>query len=145
MMRELPRDMLSGWVVVVVDDEDDSLEVAEIILLSYGAIVHTGVNGAEGVALIKSIKPRFAISDLSMPVMDGWGLIHTLRSDPEFQEIPVFALTAHAMIGDRERAVAAGFTNYMTKPLNAAMFIQELVILLLQVPVLAADLKIEGA
>src|SRR5690606_33940260 len=73
---DIPRNLLEGWDIVVLDDEDDSLEVAEIILTEYGATVHTAANGKEGLEKVIAVKPRFVISDLSMPEMDGWGFIN---------------------------------------------------------------------
>ena len=139
---DLPRDLLTGWDIVVIDDEEDSLEVAQIILDEYGANVHIARDGEEGLAVIQEVRPMLVISDLSMPIMDGWGLIHALKHDHGLQDIPVIALTAHAMIGDRERALAAGFHNYLTKPLTADTFIQDLVKLLVDIPVLAEELNI---
>lgn len=135
-MAELPKNLLEGWNVVVLDDEIDSLEVAEVILLEYGANVYTAMNGEAGLELVRKIRPRFVISDLSMPKMDGWHFISSMKADRELAEIPVIALTAHAMIGDRDRALSAGFHNYLTKPLTARTFITDLVKLLLDIPVL---------
>lgn len=140
-MTKIPFDLLCNWDVVVVDDEEDSLEVAEIILMEYGACVYTAENGEEGLALIREVRPRFVISDLSMPVKDGWGLIYELKNDHTTMEIPVIALTAHAMIGDRERAIAAGFHNYLTKPLTASTFMQNLLALLVDIPIFAEELS----
>lgn len=141
-MIDLPTDLLKGWDIVVIDDEEDSLLVAQVILDEYGANTHTASNGQEGLAIIREVKPKFIISDLSMPVLDGWGVIHTMQSDPVLKEIPVIALTAHAMVGDRERAVAVGFHNYLTKPLTVETFIQDLVNLLVDIPILADALNI---
>ncbi len=79
MTNSIPRDLLNGWTIVVIDDEPDSLEVARYILKYYGATVHTAVNGQQGVALVSQVRPRFVISDLSMPKMDGWGFLEALR------------------------------------------------------------------
>jgi two-component system cell cycle response regulator len=140
---DLPKNLLSGWDIVVIDDEEDSLFVADIILTEYGANLHTASNGEEGLAQIRKTHPKFVISDLSMPVMDGWGLIYTIKNDRTLMDIPVIALTAHAMVGDRERAITAGFHNYLTKPLTAETFIHDLVNLLVDIPALANDLNIE--
>lgn len=139
---QVPDNLLEGWDIVVVDDEEDSLEVAQIILDEYGANVHTATNGEEALELVRRVKPRFVISDLSMPVMDGWGFIHTLKTDTVLADIPVIALTAHAMVGDRERAVSAGFHNYLTKPLTVDTFMADLVRLLIDIPELVKDLNI---
>ena len=140
-MSKVSPDLLKGWDIVVIDDEPDSLEVARYILDFYGAHVHTAINGKEGIALVEKIRPRFVISDLSMPEMDGWEFLSKLKSAISTQNIPVIALTAHAMKGDRERAISAGFYNYLTKPLTASTFIDELLILLMDIPQLAQYLR----
>ncbi len=141
-MQQIPKNLLEGWEIVVVDDEEDSLEVAEIILLEYGASVYTASDGRQGLRLIKTIEPRFVISDMSMPEMDGWGLLSALKEDAELSEIPVIALTAHAMQGDRERALDVGFNNYLTKPLTVDTFMSDLVKLLVDIPSLVEHLNI---
>jgi CheY-like chemotaxis protein len=133
---------LAGWDVVIVDDEEDSLEVAEILLTELGAIVHTAMNGQEGLALIRRVRPLLVISDLSMPIMDGWGLIFEMRKDADLRAIPALALTAHAMQGDRERTLAAGFQDYLTKPIEAKPFIRDLLERLAAVPQLQAALHL---
>ena len=141
-MIDLPTDLLRGWDIVVIDDEEDSLMVAQVILDEYGANTHTGTNGEEGLSLIRTVRPKLVISDLSMPVLDGWGLINKMKNDPALKDIPAIALTAHAMVGDRERAIAVGFHNYLTKPLTVETFIQDLVNLLVDIPGLANELNI---
>lgn len=141
-MNHIPPDLLQGWDIVVIDDEPDSLELARYILDFYGATVHTAADGKEGIALVEQVKPRFVISDLSMPEMDGWEFLRELKSAVETEDVPVIALTAHAMKGDRERAIAAGFHNYLTKPLTANTFMDELLTLLLDIPQLAEYLTI---
>ena len=141
-MNQIPRDLLEGWTIVVIDDEDDSLEVANIILLEYGADVYTASNGEQGLRMVKVANPRFVISDLSMPVMDGWGFIAAMKADSKLSGIPVIALTAHAMKGDAERALEAGFFNYLTKPLTVETFMADLVKLLVDMPELAELLNI---
>ena len=141
-MTKIPTDLLQNWKIVIVEDELDSLEVASYILSFYGASIHAAADGKEGLALIKSVQPDFVISDLSMPMMDGWELIYNLKMDIAIRDIPVIALTAHAMTGDRERAIAAGFHNYLTKPLTADTFIDQLVHLLLDIPMLSERLNI---
>jgi CheY-like chemotaxis protein len=143
MNPKIPLDVLTGWTVVIVDDEPDNLEVARFLLDFYGAIVHTAANGKEGLEMIQQIKPRFVISDLSMPVLDGWGMIKQMKEDANIREIPVIALTAHAMLGDREKAIAAGFQNYITKPLNASTFIEQLIKLLIGIPEFGKEIKVE--
>lgn len=134
------RNLLAGWDVLVVEDDPDSREIAVRMLSFYGATVHTAVNGQDALDKLRVLTPRFIISDLSMPVMSGWQLMERLNQDRRFNDIPVIALTAHAMTGDRDRALAAGFYNHLTKPLTASVFIRELVALLRTVPQFAEQL-----
>lgn len=139
MTKKIPR-VLDGWNVVVVDDELDSLMVAQMLLEMAGANVMTASNGSEALTLIREKLPSFILSDLSMPEMDGWRLIQELAKDRDTASIPIIALTAHAMHGDRERAIRAGFTNYLTKPLDPQKFISQLLHLLVTVPEFTDDL-----
>jgi CheY-like chemotaxis protein len=141
MAAKIRRDILQNWNVIVADDEVDSLEVATRILRFYGANVSTASNGKEALELIRKLRPRFILSDLSMPVMDGWGLLYELKLERDTMEIPVIALTAHSMVGDRQRAIEAGFHNYLTKPLTATTFMHDLLRLLLDEPTLAPELS----
>jgi CheY-like chemotaxis protein len=121
------KDTLKGWTVLVVDDDLKSLDIAYRLLYYFGADVHTAMNGKEGLERAKHVKPQIIITDLSMPIMDGWELIDCLKKDPELCDIPVIALTAHAMTGDSEKAITAGCHNYLTKPLMPTTFITDLV------------------
>ncbi len=126
---------------MVVDDEPDSQEVASRILRYYGAQVCTASNGQEGLESIRTVRPRLVLSDISMPVMDGWSFISQIKNDRRTLDIPIIALTAHAMVGDRERAITAGFHNYLDKPLTPETFIKDLLRLLIDVPAFTAELS----
>lgn len=133
----LPQDTLKDWTVLVVDDDSDSLNIVEALTSHFGADTHTALNGQQGLELARQIRPTIIITDLSMPVMDGWQMIEKLKNDRATAEIPIIALTAHAMKGDRERAIAAGCHNYLSKPLRPDTFINELLALLVEIPELA--------
>jgi len=134
--------IFQGWRVVVVDDEEDSQIVAAMMLEMAGAEVLTANNGREGLSVIRNNRPHLVISDLSMPELDGWGMMRELNMDRTTMDIPVVALTAHAMVGDRERAIQgdreraiqAGFTNYISKPLDPEKFLNQLAALVAAVP-----------
>lgn len=142
-MMQIPRAFV-GWEVLVVDDEPDSLEVATRMLKLAGATVVTASNGKDALEKVKShpSKFKFILSDLSMPDMDGWELLYLLKQQRDTLEIPVIALTAHAMAGDRDRGISAGFHNYITKPLDPTKFIRQLINLLIEVPEYAPLLKV---
>lgn len=134
MTLNLPRDLLADWKVLVIDDEPDSLDVASRVLRFFGANVKTAVNGQDGLDTLRVFHPKLVISDISMPVLDGWGVIYEIKNDRTIMDTPVIALTAHAMTGDRERAIAAGFHNYLTKPLTPMTFVRDLLALLVDLP-----------
>lgn len=114
------------WTVLIVDDEPDNLGVAEKVLSFMGARVHTAQDGLEGMAILEHVTPTFILLDLSMPHLDGWQMIERLRADPLTASVPVIALTAHAMHGDKERALAAGFDGYIAKPFRIMTFFKEI-------------------
>jgi CheY-like chemotaxis protein len=133
--------LLQGWLVLVVDDEPDSLLIPHRLLKKCGAEVLTASNGKLGLDLATQRRPRFIISDLSMPEMSGWEMLYHLKNTPSTVAIPVIALTAHAMSGDRERAMEAGFHNYLTKPLRPETFISDLLNLLVDIPTIGMQLR----
>jgi CheY-like chemotaxis protein len=141
MNGDISHEILKGWNVLVVDDEMHSLDIATIVLEHYSATVHTASNGREALEVIRKIRPKLIISDISMPIMNGWEFIAALKKDRGLSDIPAIALTAHAQVGDRERAIAAGFHNYLSKPLTPLTFMQDLLFLLEDIPELAQDLS----
>ena len=104
------------WTVLIVDDEPDNLGVAQKVLNFNGAKVHIAANGLEGLQVLETITPTFILLDLSMPEMDGWEMLKQVRSLDKLANIPIIALTAHAMSGDKERILEGGFDGYIAKP-----------------------------
>jgi two-component system cell cycle response regulator DivK len=107
---------IQSWKILVVDDDEDNRNVASQYLGFLGAEVHTAVNGETGLDALGSFEPTFILLDLSMPAMDGWEMHRRLRAEPRTANIPVIALTAHAMPEDADKAIACGFNGYITKP-----------------------------
>jgi CheY-like chemotaxis protein len=118
---------LSEWRVLVVDDEPDSVEIIDIVLSSAGATVYQANDGKEAVEIFSRVHPTLVLTDISMPEMDGWEMLKQIRSSKNGSGVPVVALTAHAMSGDRERVIEAGFAGYMSKPLAVFTFLDDLV------------------
>jgi len=125
---------------MVVDDEPDSLEIAKRLLQMAGAEVITAGGGQEALNIVRSARPQLIISDLSMPEVDGWTLLEKLKLERDTLEIPVIALTAHTMPGDRERAIVAGFHNHISKPLDPRRFISQLMHIVVDIPELKSQL-----
>jgi two-component system, cell cycle response regulator DivK len=132
-MPRIPA-VFDNWIVLLVDDEQDSLEVAQMLLQMAGAKVLTATNGVEALSILKTTKPKFILSDISMPEMNGWQMMDLISRDRFLRDIPVIALTAFAMPGDRDKAIEAGFANHITKPLEPSKFIGQLVNLLAEMP-----------
>jgi CheY-like chemotaxis protein len=109
---------ISTWRVMLVDDEPDNLEVVAETLEYQGAQVKTASNGKDALAILEDFPANLILTDLSMPIMDGWVMRSHVKRNPKLTHIPVLALSAHAIAGDQERAVEAGFDGYMTKPVN---------------------------
>jgi CheY-like chemotaxis protein len=127
---------ISQMTIIIVDDEPNSMLVASDLLGFYGAKIHTATNGAEALEVLKTVQPDLIISDINMPVMDGWELIAAIRQNPALAQTPVLALTAHDRSDEIERGLALGFTSYLTKPISALTLLNDI---MERVPLLAED------
>jgi len=104
--------------ILVVEDNEDNLEMLLRRLGRNGLDVVTAVTGEEGIAVAESTSPDLILMDMSLPVLDGWEATMRIKSNGEMNHIPIIALTAHAMIGDRDKAIKAGCDDYDTKPID---------------------------
>src|SRR5579862_76744 len=104
--------------ILLVEDNEMNRDMLSRRLARKGHEVIIAVDGGEGVAKALADKPELILMDMSLPVMDGWEATKLLKSKDETKTIPVIALTAHAMQGDREQAIAAGCDDYDTKPIE---------------------------
>lgn len=120
------------WSVLVVDDEVDNLELIAEILHFYGAVARTARNGVEALEILEEFTPCLILLDLSMPRMDGWQTRPRIKAMFAEREMPIVALTAHAMIGDKERVLNAGFDGYISKPVNMPTFMKDIALILQQ-------------
>ena len=106
--------------ILYVEDNDDNVFVLKGRLERAGHAVLIAGNGEHGIEVARTERPDLVIMDLSLPVLDGWEATRRLKADPATRAIPVLALSAHAMAGDRERALAAGCDDFDTKPVDFA-------------------------
>lgn len=104
--------------ILIVEDNEMNLDMLSRRLERRGYEVVIATDGAQGVELAKSENPDLILMDMSLPVMDGWAATKTIKADPDIQDTPIIALTAHAIAGDREKALAAGCDEYETKPVK---------------------------
>ena len=106
--------------ILYVEDNEDNVYMLVRRLERQGFEVLTAPDGEQGVAMARSEHPDLIVMDLNMPVLDGWEATRRLKGAPETEAIPIIALSAHAMSGDRERAIEAGCDDYDTKPVRIA-------------------------
>lgn len=109
--------------ILIVDDNATNRKVCRALLAGEGCQVDEAADGAQGLAAARQGLPTLILMDIQMPVMDGLEALRQLRADPATRGIPVVALTAYAMVGDRERLLQAGFVDYISKPLDIDRFL----------------------
>jgi CheY-like chemotaxis protein len=112
--------------ILYVEDNDDNVFVIETRLraLDYDVLVAT--DGPSGIERARAEQPALILMDLSLPVIDGWEAARRLKSDEHTKHIPIIALTSHAMVGEREKAIAAGCDEFETKPVQFARLVQKI-------------------
>lgn len=104
--------------ILYVEDNEDNVYVVKNRFARVGLTVIVATDGEQGVSIAALEKPDLILMDLRMPVLDGWEATKRIKANPETRHIPIIALSAHAMTGDRERALAAGCDDYDTKPVE---------------------------
>ena len=104
--------------ILYVEDNEDNVFMLKNRLARAGHTVIIATDGAQGVAMALSERPDMILMDLSLPVLDGWQATRQIKATPDTKHIPVIALTAHAMTGDREKALSAGCDDFDTKPVE---------------------------
>jgi CheY-like chemotaxis protein len=104
--------------ILLVEDNEMNRDMLSRRLTKRGHEVVIAVDGQEGVTMASSEAPEIILLDMSLPVMDGWEAARALKADEATKSIPIIALTAHAMAGDRERCLEAGAEDYDTKPVE---------------------------
>lgn len=112
--------------ILLVEDNDMNRDMLSRRLERKGHEVLVAVDGAQGVELARAELPALILMDISLPVMDGFEATRQIKADPRTQAIPIIALTAHAMSGDREKCVAAGCDDYDTKPVEFPRLIEKI-------------------
>jgi two-component system sensor histidine kinase/response regulator len=115
--RPLPA-VLAGRRVLLVEDNEINRDLASELLGDLGIVVEMAVNGKEGVERVFAESFDLVLMDIQMPVMDGLTATKTIRADGRFADLPIVAMTAHAMSGDRERSLYAGMNDHLTKPIS---------------------------
>ncbi|MGH9364843.1 MAG: response regulator [Thermoanaerobaculia bacterium] len=111
--------------ILYVEDNEDNIYVVKNRFARVGFTVLVATDGETGVAMAAAEKPDLILMDLRLPVMDGWEATRRIKARPETRHIPIIALTAYAMSGDREKALAAGCDDFDTKPVEMLRLLEK--------------------
>ena len=111
--------------ILYVEDNEDNIYVVKNRFARAGFTVLVATDGEQGVAMAATERPDLILMDLRLPVLDGWEATRRIKAQPETRHIPVIALTAHAMSGDREKALAAGCDDFDTKPVEMPRLLEK--------------------
>jgi CheY-like chemotaxis protein len=112
--------------ILLVEDNEMNRDMLSRRLTRNGFEVVIAVNGQEGVDLATSSKPDLILMDMSLPILDGWEATRQVKANPATKAIPVIALTAHAMVQDKEKALAAGCDEFDTKPVELPRLLEKI-------------------
>jgi two-component system, cell cycle response regulator DivK len=112
--------------VLIIEDNENNLYLMRFILTKLGHTVLEARDGAAGVNLAKENRPDLILMDIQLPVLDGYTATQKIREDDTLREVPIIAVTSYAMVGDKEKAIKAGCTAYVEKPINPDTFVKVL-------------------
>ncbi len=112
--------------ILVIEDNEQNLYLVTFILEKSGYRVISARDGREGIEQACQVKPALILLDIQLPVMDGYAVARELRKKPGLADIPIVAVTSYAMTGDRERALEAGCTGHIEKPINPETFMKDI-------------------
>ncbi len=111
--------------ILIIEDNSQNRYLVTFLLEQRGHQVVEATGGAEGIELAHQVRPELILLDIQLPGMDGYTVARILRQNPALQDVPIVAVTSYAMVGDRERVLAAGCSGYIEKPINPETFANE--------------------
>lgn len=112
--------------ILIAEDNPTNRELLRELLEPRGYTVTEACNGAEALAVVEQAHPDILLLDIGMPVLDGFAVVRKLRDNPRFASLPIVAVTAYAMQGDREKILNSGFDGYLSKPITSVSLVHEL-------------------
>ena len=112
--------------ILIIEDNQVNLDLLQYLLGSFGYRTLAAHDGLEGLEAVRREKPDLVVCDIELPIMDGRAVAREIKLDPAVRSIPLIAVTAFAMVGDRDRFLAAGFDGYITKPIDPEAFVREI-------------------
>ena len=114
-----------GNRILVIEDNAANLELMTYLLEAFGHTTITAQDGEAGVLAALHANPDLILCDLALPRLDGFGVAKRLKAEPRLQAVPLIAVTASAMVGDRDKVIATGFDGYISKPITPETFVGE--------------------
>jgi CheY-like chemotaxis protein len=112
--------------ILVVEDNPENLELMRYLLHAFGHVTLSANNGEDGVTIAIRERPDIIVCDIDMPKLDGYGVARAVKNDLTLCRTPFIAVTALAMVGDREKVLAAGFDGYIGKPIDPTTFVRDI-------------------
>ncbi len=112
--------------VLLIEDNEQNLYLTTFLLEQNGLAVVQARSGREGMRLAVSVKPDLILLDIQLPEIDGYAVARELRQNADLRDVPIVAVTSYAMVGDRERVLAAGATDYIEKPIDPDRFVGQI-------------------
>ncbi len=112
--------------VLIAEDNPINRELLRELLEARGYTVTEACNGQEALAMVEQAPPDILLLDIGMPLLDGFAVVRKLRENPRFSSLPIVAVTAYAMQGDREKIMSSRFDGYLSKPVSSSLLVQEL-------------------
>jgi two-component system cell cycle response regulator DivK len=112
--------------ILIIEDNEQNLYLMRFLLEASGLPIATAKNGHDGVRLASELLPAAILLDIQLPMMDGYAVAERIRKHAALAAVPIIAVTSYAMVGDRERILAAGATDYIEKPINPDTFVAQI-------------------
>src|SRR5438093_2638873 len=109
--------------ILIIEDNPANLELMTYLLKSFGHVPLTAQDGEEGLATARREKPELIVCDIQLPGLDGLGVARAIKAEAALRAVPLVAVTAFAMVGDREKVLASGFDGYISKPIDPETFV----------------------
>jgi two-component system, cell cycle response regulator len=125
MAHSLTDARVSMARILIIEDNPANLELMSYLLTAFGHTTLAATDGEQGLALARSEAPDLVVCDIQLPKLDGYEVVRQLKSNPELRAIPIVAVTAFAMVGDRDRVMQAGFDGYIAKPIVPETFVSQ--------------------
>jgi two-component system cell cycle response regulator DivK len=114
-----------GNRILVIEDNATNLELMTYLLRAFGHVTIVARDGEEGVEVARAANPDLILCDIALPVLDGYQVARLLKSEESLRGVPLIAVTASAMVGDRDKVIASGFDGYISKPITPETFVAD--------------------